>query len=118
MRPEKTMYADATAGDLAQHKGGLLTSVKGQKNLPRYFARVMRIVQTLQVGSLILVLPDGRKFIAHGQPGVSPISKQALHAELHVHNAAFFFHVWCARVIWGLPTVILTGGGPPPISRR
>ena len=31
MRPEKTMYADATAGDLAQHKGGLLTSVKGQK---------------------------------------------------------------------------------------
>ena len=49
MRPEKTMYADATAGVLAQHKGGLLTSVKGQKNLPRYFARVMRIVQTLQV---------------------------------------------------------------------
>ena len=90
MRPEKTMYADATAGDLAQHKGGLLTSVKGQKNLPRYFARVMRIVQTLQVGSLILVLPDGRKFIAHGQPGVSPISKQALHAELYVHNTAFF----------------------------
>ena len=90
MRPEKTMYADATAGDLAQHKGGLLTSVKGQKNLPRYFARVMRIVQTLQVGSLILVLPDGRKFIAHGPPGVSPISKQALHAELYVHNTAFF----------------------------
>jgi cyclopropane-fatty-acyl-phospholipid synthase len=90
MRPEKTMYADATAGDLAQHKGGLLTSVKGQKNLPRYFARVMRIVQTLQVGSLILVLPDGRKFIAHGQPGVSPISKQALHAELYVYNTAFF----------------------------
>ena len=90
MRPEKTMYADATAGDLAQHKGGLLTSVKGQKNLPRYFARVMRIVKTLQVGSLILVLPDGRKFIAHGQPSVSPISKQALHAELHVHNTAFF----------------------------
>mgnify|MGYP006430364477 FL=1 len=90
MRPEKTMYADATAGDVTQHKGGLLTSVKGQKNLPRYFARVMRIVQTLQVGSLILVLPDGRKFIAHGQPGVSPISKQALHEELHVHNTAFF----------------------------
>lgn len=90
MRPEKTMYADATAGDVTQHKGGLLTSVKGQKNLPRYFARVMRIVQTLQVGSLILVLPDGRKFIAHGQPGVSPISKQALQAELHVHNTAFF----------------------------
>ena len=98
MRPEKTMYADTTAGDFSQHKGGLLTSVQGQKNLPRYFARVMRVVQTLQVGSLILVLPDGRKFIAHGQPGVSPISKQALHAELHVHNTAFFSRLVTSRL--------------------
>lgn len=90
MRPEKKICADTTAVDLSQHKGDLLTSVKGQKDLPRYFARVMRIVQTLQVGSLILVLPDGRKFIAYGQSGVTPINKQTLHAELHIHNPEFF----------------------------
>ena len=50
----------------------------------------MRIVQTLQVGSLILVLPDGRKFIAYGQSGITPINKQTLHAELHIHNPEFF----------------------------
>ena len=90
MRPEKKMCADTTAVDLSQHKGDLLTSMKGQKYLPRYFARVMRIVQTLQVGSLILVLPDGRKFIAYGQSGITPINKQTLHAELHIHNPEFF----------------------------
>ena len=67
MRPEKLIQPDTSVVGLPQHDAALLTSLKGQKNLPRYFGRVLRIVQTLQFGSLILVLPDGRKFIAHGQ---------------------------------------------------
>lgn len=60
-----------------------LTSVDGQKDLPRYFAHVMKVVQSLQFGSLVLVLPDGRKFLAQGR---NPLPW----AELQIHNPAFF----------------------------
>ena len=90
MRPEKLIQPDTTAVGLPQHGADLLTSLKDQKSLPRYFGKVLRIVQTLQFGSLILVLPDGRKFIAHGQSFAGPLHHDLSCAELHIHNPGFF----------------------------
>jgi cyclopropane-fatty-acyl-phospholipid synthase len=60
-----------------------LTSTDGQGNLPRYFARVMQVVQKLENGRLDFVLPDGRRFRAEGRnPG--PV------AEVQVHDNDLF----------------------------
>jgi len=57
----------------------VLTSTKGQKNLPRYFSQVFFVANRLESGRLDMVLPDGRRFRAEGnKPG--PV------AELHVNN--------------------------------
>jgi cyclopropane-fatty-acyl-phospholipid synthase len=61
----------------------ILTSVKDQTNLPRYFPQILSIVQSLQFGSLVIVLPDGRKFIAEG-------SNPSPQAEWHIHNPSIF----------------------------
>ncbi|MEP3675857.1 cyclopropane-fatty-acyl-phospholipid synthase family protein [Sulfitobacter sp.] len=61
----------------------ILTSTHGQKNLPRYFARVMGMASSLRYGQINFVLPDGRRFRAEGEnPG--PI------AEIDIHNADLF----------------------------
>ena len=61
----------------------LLTTTDGQKNLPRYFARVFAVAQMVQNGRLDIHLPDGRSFRVEGpQPG--PV------AEMHVHNVDLF----------------------------
>lgn len=61
----------------------ILTTVDGQKNLPRYFAQVMDVVQRLERGRLDIRLDDGRIFRAEGQqPG--PV------AELQVHHPDLF----------------------------
>ncbi|UYP69198.1 cyclopropane-fatty-acyl-phospholipid synthase family protein [Thalassobacter stenotrophicus] len=61
----------------------LLTTTDGQKNLPRYFARVFAVAQLVQNGRLDIHLPDGRSFRVEGpQPG--PV------AEMHVHNVDLF----------------------------
>src|SRR5680860_122333 len=61
----------------------VLTSVKGQTDLPRYFARVFRMAQSLENGRLDLVLDDGRTFRAEGRrPG--PVAK------IEVHNPDLF----------------------------
>ncbi|MEP3439906.1 MAG: cyclopropane-fatty-acyl-phospholipid synthase family protein [Sulfitobacter sp.] len=61
----------------------ILTSTHGQKNLPRYFARVMGMASSLRFGQIDFVLPDGRRFRAEGEnPG--PI------AEIDIHNADLF----------------------------
>ena len=61
----------------------LLTTTDGQKNLPRYFARVFAVAQLVQNGRLDIHLPDGRSFRVEGpQPG--PV------AEVHVHNVDLF----------------------------
>jgi cyclopropane-fatty-acyl-phospholipid synthase len=60
-----------------------LISTEGQKDLPRYFARVFAMAQDMQRGRLDFVLPDGRRFRAEGKlPG--PV------AELHIHNDDLF----------------------------
>ena len=61
----------------------ILTTTGGQKDLPRYFARVMGMASSLRYGRIDFVLPDGRKFRAEGQnPG--PV------AELDIHNVDLF----------------------------
>ena len=61
----------------------IYTDTKGQKDLPRYFARVLDMAGRMPVGRLDFVLPDGRVFRAEGKrPG--PV------AELRVHNPDTF----------------------------
>jgi cyclopropane-fatty-acyl-phospholipid synthase len=61
----------------------ILTSVKGQTGLPRYFPTVFATVQQLSQGRLDFRLPDGRLFRAEGKkPG--PV------AEITVHNPDCF----------------------------
>jgi cyclopropane-fatty-acyl-phospholipid synthase len=61
----------------------VLTTVKGQSGLPRYFATAFGVVSRLQEGRLDFVLPDGRRFRAEGaRPG--PV------AEITIHNPDTF----------------------------
>ncbi|MCU0882898.1 MAG: class I SAM-dependent methyltransferase [Hyphomonadaceae bacterium] len=61
----------------------VLTSVKGQHGLPRYFAAGFAVASRLQRGRLDFLLPDGRRFRVEGaQPG--PV------AEITIHNAETF----------------------------
>ncbi len=62
---------------------GILTSIAGQADLPRYFAQAFARAERLNKGRLDVVLPDGRRFRAQGkQPGHV--------AELHVHDPDLF----------------------------
>ncbi len=61
----------------------ILTSTKGQTNLPRYFSAVFEKVQSIPRGRVDMVLPDGRRFRAEGkEPGFV--------AELDIHNPDIF----------------------------
>jgi cyclopropane-fatty-acyl-phospholipid synthase len=61
----------------------ILTSTKGQTNLPRYFSAVFEKVQSIPRGRIDMVLPDGRRFRAEGkEPGFV--------AELDIHNPDIF----------------------------
>ena len=61
----------------------ILTTTDGQKNLPRYFARVFGMAQGMNTGRVDFVLDDGRIFRAEGRnPG--PVS------EVHIHNPDLF----------------------------
>jgi cyclopropane-fatty-acyl-phospholipid synthase len=61
----------------------VLTTVKGQTGLPRYFAQAFAAASRLAVGRMDFVLPDGRRFRVEGAaPGLA--------AEVHVHNADLF----------------------------
>ncbi|MGL4322146.1 MAG: class I SAM-dependent methyltransferase [Paracoccaceae bacterium] len=61
----------------------VLTTTKGQKGLPRYFATAYEVTKRLQYGQMDFVLPDGRRFRAEGKhPGPA--------AELTIHNPDTF----------------------------
>lgn len=61
----------------------ILTTTKGEGNLPRYFAPVFETASKLGAGLLDFVLPDGRRFRADsGRPGHI--------AELVIHNPDIF----------------------------
>ncbi|MEI4262233.1 cyclopropane-fatty-acyl-phospholipid synthase family protein [Roseovarius sp. D0-M9] len=61
----------------------ILTSTDGQKDLPRYFARVFEKTKNINRGRLDYVLPDGRVFRADG-PNPGPVG------EVHLHNTDVF----------------------------
>lgn len=56
----------------------VLTSTDGQKNLPRYFTHVMRMLGEMNSGRIDIALPDGRVFRAEGaNPG--PVAQIDIH---------------------------------------
>jgi len=61
----------------------ILTSTKGEKDLPRYFPAVFDIVSRLNHGTIDFKLPDGRVFRARGR-------KPGRHVALDVHNPDCF----------------------------
>ena len=63
-----------------------ITSLKGQKHLPRWFSAAFSVLEGIQKGSLEIALPDGRVFRIEGdQPGPQ--------ARLDVRNDALFARV-------------------------
>ena len=83
-----------------------LTSLSGQRDLPRYFSQVFSIAKSINQGSLDFVLKDGRRFRAQGKlPG--PM------AEIVIHNPDVF-----ARLIregdLGFSDAYLEGGWTSP----
>ncbi|MEM9437157.1 MAG: cyclopropane-fatty-acyl-phospholipid synthase family protein [Pseudomonadota bacterium] len=61
----------------------ILTSTRGQGELPRYFAQVFDLARAAENGRLDVVLPDGRQFRADTRkPG--PV------AEVHIHDNDVF----------------------------
>jgi len=61
----------------------VLTTTKGQENLPRYFTQVFDVACDLTHGRIDFVLPDGRRFRAEGR-GPGPV------AELDIHDGEVF----------------------------
>lgn len=61
----------------------VLTSVKGQTGLPRYFAAAFDLASRMQHGRVDFLLPDGRRFRVEA-PGAGPV------AEVHVHDPDIF----------------------------
>ncbi len=61
----------------------ILTTTKGQDNLPRYFAAVFNVMQKMARGRIEVVLPDGRRFVAQG-------AEKGYEAVLEVHNVDLF----------------------------
>lgn len=60
-----------------------LSTIRGHRNLPRYFRRVFEIIRNMNNGRLDFVLPDGRRFRADShRPGPK--------AEIVVHNPDVF----------------------------
>ena len=55
-------------------KEQFLKDVKGQPNLPRWFSSIFKMIQSPNAGSLIIQLPDNRKFIVESKnPEPMPI---------------------------------------------
>ena len=53
-------------------KEQFLKDVKGQPNLPRWFSSIFKMIQSPNAGSLIIQLPDNRKFIVESKkPGAN-----------------------------------------------
>ncbi|NOD75216.1 cyclopropane-fatty-acyl-phospholipid synthase family protein [Ruegeria sp. HKCCD4332] len=56
----------------------ILTTTEGQKDLPRYFAQVFKMLTNMEHGRLDITLPDGRTFRAEGtKPG--PVAQVDVH---------------------------------------
>lgn len=56
----------------------ILTTTEGQKNLPRYFAQVFKMLNRMESGRLDIKLPDGRTFRAEGAKA-GPVAQVSIH---------------------------------------
>ncbi|MEM7091221.1 MAG: cyclopropane-fatty-acyl-phospholipid synthase family protein, partial [Pseudomonadota bacterium] len=56
----------------------ILTTTTGQKDLPRYFAQVFKMLGKMGSGRLDVILPDGRVFRAEG-PKPGPVAQVEIH---------------------------------------
>ncbi len=45
----------------------VLTSIAGEKHLPRWFETFFSVLQRLEIGALEVALPDGRVFAVRGE---------------------------------------------------
>ncbi len=70
---------DATSGVAMQ----IRTTLKGERDLPRWFGAAYQLLQGMQYGSIDLVLPDGRAFRAEGR-------EAGPHGTILTHNPALF----------------------------
>ncbi len=70
-------------GPIAGDEMAVLNSTKGQTGLPRYFAAVFAVANTLENGRLEFTLPDGRLFRSEGA-GPGPL------ARIDIHNTDLF----------------------------
>ena len=61
----------------------ILTTTRGQTNLPRYFTQVFSMAQSMSRGQLDMILPDGRHFRAAG-------AATGFVATVHIHNNDLF----------------------------
>jgi cyclopropane-fatty-acyl-phospholipid synthase len=75
--------ADYTFRKIKRDGMTVLTSLDGQKNLPRYFTQVFAMAGRIDNGRLDVVLDDGRRFRLEG-PKPGPV------AEVHIHNPDVF----------------------------
>jgi cyclopropane-fatty-acyl-phospholipid synthase len=56
----------------------VVTTLKGQAGLPRYFAQAFEVARQMEYGRLDVVLPDGRRFRTEGtKPG--PVAEMVVH---------------------------------------
>jgi cyclopropane-fatty-acyl-phospholipid synthase len=86
--------------------GEALTSTRGQRGLPRYFAHSFALASRLRQGRLVITLPDGRRFRIDGRdPGLT--------GEIDVHDPDLF-----ARLLrdgdLGLCEAYMEGGWSSP----
>ena len=57
----------------------LITELKGQKNLPRWFSSVFNMIKNPDQGGLLIELTDGRKFLVQSK-------KEGSQAKIIVRN--------------------------------
>ena len=84
-------------------KEKFLRDVKDQPNLPRWFSSIFKMIQSPNAGSLIIQLPDNRKFIVESK-------KPGANAYIVVKNEHFFSRL-CARVKMDFQNHIWMVGG-------
>ena len=60
-----------------------IRDVKGQSKLPRWFFSVFKMIKNPQSGSLVIQLPDGRKFYVESE-------KPGANAFIIIRNENFF----------------------------
>ena len=62
----RTLHSVAVEGDCDGDPMRVITTTKGQTDLPRWFAASFELLKGLEAGRIDIVLPDGRAFRVEG----------------------------------------------------